>query len=68
MTNGDKIRARTDEEIARDIVETIDVYSGNPCYNCPLDEKVNKCDGRGNYWHPTTCEKIIFEWLKEEVK
>lgn len=57
MTNGDKIRAMTDEEFAK-------VVGFNECkddyYECPkFGEGEEHCDGE--------CRKHFLEWLKQEV-
>lgn len=51
MTNADKIRQMTDEELA-EILELSD------CMNCPAWDK--NCGAR-------ICRKAFLEWLKEDV-
>ena len=52
MTNGDRIRSMTDEELAGHIFL--------PCHLCPMHYL---CHGDRN-----NCEDIIFHWLVSEVK
>lgn len=58
MTNGDKIRAMTDEELFVFINKITDCcFSNNDCDNCPMkysDNLYYRCN--------------IEEWLKQEVK
>lgn len=54
MTNGDKIRAMTDEELA----EFLDDVAG--CGVCVLN-------GRGNCRHKCDCIQYIKKWIKQEV-
>ena len=55
MTNADKIRAMTDEELS-DFIGTHD------CLDCPLNNEDSWCDSRGK-----TCHEIVLNWLKQEV-
>lgn len=58
MTNSQKIRAMSDEELATRIAAKI------VCMNCPAASSVCAeicCGGK-------TCRKIILDWLKQEVK
>ena len=56
MTNGDKIRQMSDEEIAK--------YLCNfACIHCPAS---NFCDLTiGN---TKSCKKVVLNWLKQEAK
>ena len=56
MTNGDKVRQMTDEQIA-------DVLSWN--YICPSNIE---CPGGGKPLTPTNCRACWMEWLKQEAK
>ena len=59
-TNGDKIRAMTDEELAHLIGGFLS------CENCPAHSDVCEMD-----YEPEdmpTCEQIWIEWLKQEAK
>lgn len=59
MTNGDKIRAMTDEQIAEmisNIVTCCGFSEDHNCENCRL-----------RFMHRVCSEKDIFEWLREEV-
>lgn len=58
MTNGDKIRSMTDEELAHFI------YTCTDCkpYLCPA---FNLCKG---YKGKKACSETIPEWLKRECK
>lgn len=55
MTNADRIRAMTDEELAEFIAETID------CCNC-------KHPRNGCSENDETCAACWLDWLKEEAK
>ena len=52
MTNGDKIRQMTDEELA-------DIFQLSDCENCPYWH--NNCGAR-------MCRIGFLEWLKQEVQ
>lgn len=52
MTNGDRIRQMTDEELA--------VKLGNVCELCPI--------GDGCEYIARSCEDIFLEWLKQEAQ
>ena len=52
MTNGDRIRQSTDEELA-DRMEF-----GFECIICPFDTKEHNCDGN--------CKLGALKWLKQE--
>ena len=54
MTNGDRIRNMTDEELAEYIIVVWD--KDDYCDTAP-----EKCKGR-------TCQQCRLEWLKKEVK
>lgn len=60
MTNADKIRAMSDEELADFLKETIRLYGDNlfSCYEC---FKENECSGISH------CSKFI-TWLKQLIK
>ena len=53
MTNADKIRAMTDEELAGEM------FIGMECGDCPC---ADKC-GNGEY-----CKDTILEWLKQPAE
>lgn len=53
MTNGDKIRAMTDEELAAWITDGHDL-----CDLCQFGTCIPDYE----------CEKGVFEWLKQEVR
>ena len=55
VTNGDRIRAMTDEELAEILIRHID------CYECEV-RKDGCCTGDG------TCRQDILDWLRQEVK
>lgn len=55
MTNADKIRAMTDEELAKMLSTTYD------CYWCPINCPTG-AHGLGE------CKETILDWLKQEVK
>lgn len=52
MTNADRIRAMTDEELATWLIERI------PCHRCPIEE----CNGGHQ-----NCTDFWLDWLKQEV-
>lgn len=54
MTNADKIRSMTDEELAKWIEQL-------ESDKCPCDDWFERCEK----W---TCEGCWLKWLKEEVK
>ena len=54
MTNADRVRSMTDEELA-------DIICDRSCAYCPLD-----CDGRMSVGRDA-CYKRWLEWLKQEV-
>lgn len=54
MTKADKIRAMTDEELAKNISKLV------RCPRCPIHEMC-----RSNY-STASCDEIICEWLKQE--
>lgn len=55
MTNADRIRQMTDEELAK-MIETFDT-----CAHC-VEYGVDVCS------FPNGCRKSILAWLKQEVK
>lgn len=55
MTNADKIRAMTDEELADKLAFYLD------CDNCPFH-------GCSHFVHNyKICREAVFDWLKQEV-
>lgn len=57
MTNADKIRAMSDEELADLAFEMID------CYTCPHNkEDVNCAESK------RTCSGVWLDWLKKEAE
>lgn len=52
MTNGDRIRAMTDEELAERLDENI------ACYKCWLE---NECHGK-------SCKEMFMEWLRSPAE
>lgn len=56
MTNGDRIRAMSDEELA-EFLET-----DTCCKFCILGDYDEKCN-----WYEK-CDERIFQWLKQEVQ
>ena len=57
MTNGDKLRAMSDEDLAEFIMGPLDI-----CAGCPVDEQCS---------HARICQLCINDmckWLKEEAK
>lgn len=54
MTNADRIRAMTDEELALLIVENME------CMKCPFIDNEEKCG-------TAPCNELFFDWLQEEV-
>lgn len=55
MTNGDRIRKMTDEELA----EMFDIYEIDEVCNCCAYHHNNSCHNR--------CYAGILEWLKQEA-
>lgn len=54
MTNADRIRNMTDEELAKFFYDT--------------DTSIHWCDERrGHHGEPNGCEKCMVDWLKEEA-
>lgn len=58
MTNADKIRAMTDEELACKIFTFLCVCTGCPAKKDCLYERIDKYDN---------CVDYIADWLKQEV-
>lgn len=56
LTNADRVRAMSDEELASFIHD-------RSCAYCPMDD----CDGRMNVGRDA-CYKRWLDWLKQEVK
>jgi hypothetical protein len=56
LTNADRIRSMTDEELAS-------FAHDHSCIYCPMDD----CDGRVNIGRDA-CYKRWLDWLKQEVK
>ena len=54
MTNGDRIRAKTDEELAEWCAQEAD---------CPHSSARNMCAAYGD-----VCYRCLLDWLKQEVK
>ena len=59
MTNADRIRAMSDEELAKIIEPSVD------CYNCPA--KSNVCEEHYEDEPPPECLELTARWLKQEV-
>ena len=61
MTNADKIRAMSDEELA----ELLDMKDDCTCieHYCPA---YTDCR-RNKDWRHTTCQQTILDWLKQEA-
>ena len=57
MTNGDKVRAMTDNDLA-ELLDQV-CCTGDDCYNCPADG----LPGCG----VDRCKDAFLSWLKEEV-
>lgn len=55
ITNADRIRSMSDEELAKLIAENID------CTMCPFVNVEEKCG-------EIQCSKLILEWLQSEVE
>lgn len=59
VTNADRIRSMTDEELAKGLVDLLDV--GEACAFClPVMRKPLKCDGH--------CISGVLKWLKTETR
>ena len=56
MTNGDKIRHLTDEELAKVLTQ----------YNCALCVAYDVCNKEPR-WDGTGCEDYVLDWLKQET-
>lgn len=59
MTNADKIRAMTDEELAELMNSSLDYFN---CNDCEYREHV-----RNGYCNENGCTKYILKWLKDEA-
>lgn len=57
MTNADRIRSMTGEELAEFLAVKTD------CVNCPCRDGYDECDTADG-----TCQKQWLDWLKEEVE
>ena len=57
MSNGDKIRQMTNEELSQLICHCVD-----NCNTCPVSQHI--CD---SYYGNMSCEEIVTMWLKQEV-
>ena len=57
MTNGDKIRAMSDEELARNIMFRVQ----GDCSVCPAS-KICRSDSE------LTCKETVENWLRQEAK
>ena len=57
MTNADRIRAMTDEELAERLAILTD------CVNCPCRDPHDQCDTADG-----SCKKQWLDWLKKEVE
>lgn len=55
MTNGDRLRSMSDEELARFLC----VVKEKLCFACKY-EHVSECEG-------ISCEKAREQWLKQEI-
>ena len=55
VTNGDKYRAMTDEEMARNLMQIVS------CHRCPIGCTKPFVDG-------CTCKTLWLDWLKQEVQ
>ena len=65
MTNGDKIRAMTDEELADAIMKDHNIaYAIDFCHS---DEKCSDYMDDGNSIPEEWCKRCLIRWLKEEV-
>lgn len=62
MTNGDRIRQMSDEELA-ELLNMKDAYTCIEHY-CPA---YTDCRRNGD-WRHTTCLQTIWNWLKQEAK
>ena len=60
MTNAEKIRSMTDEELAIRLAELVPGWIAGFCEMCPA---VETCGGKNG----KTCEEDICLWLKQEV-
>lgn len=58
MTNGEKIRAMSDEEMAIEISK----FNCGFCEYCPADDLCKGDEG------VTSCKDALMRWLKEEAK
>ena len=56
MTNGERIRSMSDEELA----DFLDDVPGNVCECCSREQYDEKCES-------IACVDGIIEWLKQEV-
>ena len=57
MSNGDRIRRMTDEELATFIVKDMECSNLIDDAKCLKYRKIKRCD----------CEKCWFDWLKQDV-
>ena len=67
MTNGDKIRAMSDEELAEKIVNTKEA----PAYSVPFCGNSNRCDDildSGETVPDEMCKQCAIEWLQAECE
>ena len=60
MTNAEKIRSMTDEELAIKIAELVGSWNAGDCEKCPA---VETCGGENG----KTCEEEVCVWLKSEA-
>lgn len=55
MTNAEKIRTMSDEELAKTIAEKIE------CTQCPFNDDEEKCGS-------VTCPELFLKWVQSEVE
>ena len=60
MTNAEKIRGMTDEELAIKFAELVPGWIAGHCVQCPAVETCSGDSGK-------TCEEDICAWLKQEA-
>ena len=61
MTNGEKLRQMSDEDIARFWAENVNCSTDCPIYDECLGDHKNP------RYHDLFCEEIVSDWLKQEV-
>lgn len=66
MTNADKIRSMTDEQLADEMLKFTDVCEEiNFCHN---DQLCNDVLDRGELIEKEMCKRCLINWLKKEVE